>query len=94
MKSQNVFLIAILVLAALGIGGCTLLITVQLTKDTLFRFIQSSAETLKNIFPRQLKRSSACPPVTPCWRTHDSSCGQTPSKENGAMAKRILALCR
>jgi hypothetical protein len=54
MKSQNVFLIAILVLAALGIGGCTLLITVQLTKDTLFRFIQSSAETLKNIFPRQL----------------------------------------
>jgi hypothetical protein len=54
MKSQNVFLTAILVLAALGIGGCTLLITVQLTKDTLFRFIHSSAESLKNIFARQL----------------------------------------
>ena len=41
MKSQNVFLITILLLAALGIGGCTFLITVQVTKDILFRFIHS-----------------------------------------------------
>jgi PKD repeat protein len=55
MKSQNVFLTAILLLAALGIGGCTLLITIQVIKDTFFRFIHFLAETLKNIFPRQFK---------------------------------------